>query len=413
MLANLITLLMLLKYQDRLNPVYRLMAGFVIIAVVFTIALWMVHMDTLDAVVYFLLTLALVILTSFASALLAGIMGFAALYSADIVTTTVSGQGMSGVVPALSQLILMLSSPPTTDSITAMNDAKSRLMTITQVYFSVGVFISTVSCIGYILLQRSSHTVNAEHSYQEILAEPQENNADGENQMVAHSPNSSIQDHPISVTEGVRRIWGSVYPLALSLFLTFFVTLGLFPGITSLVQSTRTPYRTQLLPLHYSDTRFKELFVPLHFLIFAVADLIGKSLPMIPSLSRFHPKLLLKASLMRIALFPLLMICNVVITDRTGIPLPRTLPLVFTDISYFLILATLGVSGGWLTTLVFIAAPEAISTISHTASPREYERVIRLVNELMVITTATGLVFGSALSFLLRWILCGCNPFLS
>eukprot|EP00842_Homolaphlyctis_polyrhiza_P005536 jgi/Hompol1/5984/HPOL_001251-RA len=305
MLTNLVSLGLLLHFQDRVDATARVTVGFLLAAVVFSMAASMAQFETLDPTIYFFESLALIVVSGLASALLAGLMGFAAMYPSIFVTAMVSGQG----------------------------------------------------------------------------------------------PNVSIME----LTPHIR-------PLVIAMLLNFSVTLALFPALTSSILSTSWKPVSNSDDWHPSmRAEHVDLFVPIHFLIFNLGDMVGKSLPMIPRLSSFSQQTLTQVAYLRLLFFPLLLFCNVITTDRLGNPVPRTLPLLFGDAAYFCILALLGLTGGWLSTLLFIAAPVKVARSTLAERPG----AMRLAGDAMVVALTTGLVIGSTLSFVLRWAICDCNPFIS
>ncbi|KAG8705266.1 hypothetical protein FRC09_003067 [Ceratobasidium sp. 395] len=188
----------------------------------------------------------------------------------------------------------------------------------------------------------------------------------------------------------------------IAVFHVFVVTLALFPAITTSIVSVNSPTRSSIFnPL---------IFSALHFLNFNLADLVGRALTGIKSISPTSNKSLLLYSLARTAFIPLVLLCNVQHrphfnpADKFQLELGHK-PYFNSDIVYMVILFIFGVTNGHASTLVLMAAP------SKVLNPRlelyESKTAARIAQFCLV----GGLVVGSAASFGLRAIQCRCNPF--
>lgn len=176
----------------------------------------------------------------------------------------------------------------------------------------------------------------------------------------------------------------------------------MFPAITTSIQPLNPTLRSPIFdPL---------VFSALHFLNFNLADLLGRTLVTIPSLSPTSTKSLLTYSLARTLFIPLLLLCNVQHHPKfsSHLPLPEhtfSKPIINSDAAYMLILFAFGLTNGHASTLVLMAAP------SKVLNPRlelyESKTAARIAQFCLV----GGLVVGSAASFGLRAMQCRCNPF--
>ncbi|KAF8699926.1 Nucleoside transporter, partial [Rhizoctonia solani] len=120
-----------------------------------------------------------------------------------------------------------------------------------------------------------------------------------------------------------------------AVFFAGIITLGVFPAITTRIE----PYNTRTNPL---------VFNALHFLVFNIADLIGRAMVSI----KFLPSgdtTLVAYSLIRVVFIPTFMMCNVA---------GRWPVFITSDIAYMLILFMFGVTCGHLTTLALLSASE-------------------------------------------------------
>ncbi|KAH6566825.1 hypothetical protein BASA60_009312 [Batrachochytrium salamandrivorans] len=237
MLTNLGSLCALLPFQDRIDPVKRITAGLVLCGIVFFVAVGMLSLTTMNPSTYFICNLILVVLSSIASALVAGMMAFATEFTPLIVTALVSGQGMSGIVPTVVQIVLTVSSSGSSDS---PSSGSSHTVAVTKACFFISICISVVSLIGYTILRKSSYAPRRtirfnipEHANSSSDGIAEESSSDS--LLAGLSPEAdrseSFADH--------WKIWKAVSPSVISMVLNFSVTLALFPTLTSYIQTTQ------------------------------------------------------------------------------------------------------------------------------------------------------------------------------
>ena len=184
---------------------------------------------------------------------------------------------------------------------------------------------------------------------------------------------SGTNDEPANETAAV---WKHVKKPAFSIFLTFFVTLGLFPGWTS-----------ELRSIHQCRTHFRlanDLYVPFMFLFFNVGDLVGRLLSArLPTMQvRDLSTKLVVAACLRFCFFPLLFLC-------TGGSNPHRLQIhsdLYSEVTQF----AFAVSNGFILSTAFVHAP---SLVPHTEGMQER------MSEILNFSVASGLLCGSLLSF--------------
>lgn len=148
----------------------------------------------------------------------------------------------------------------------------------------------------------------------------------------------------------------------------YIITLALFPSLTVLVRSV--------------DGIDPATFISLHFLLFNIGDWIGRTLPIITCCQVYSSKALICISIARTLFVPLLFNCNLEQQQQ---------PLVNSDILYFIVILIFAISNGWLTSLVFIAAP---SRVSHDEKP--------LVGSVISFFLVVGLALGGLSSFVFK-----------
>ncbi|TPX42034.1 hypothetical protein SeMB42_g02034 [Synchytrium endobioticum] len=426
----------------------RMITGNSLVVVIFGVAAIMALMQ-LNPYLYFFLTLALIVLSALATSFLAALYGILPLYPPVFASAFMSGQGLAGLIPSLVQLVLTASSKD------AEKDSYRAFA-----YFCLTILLAIFVIAGTEILLPRLH-VKKENIFTEAripddghLDTPGESNHDENSRCSSYR---ALRRTKIVLTEDsiytavLRRVWLS----GLSLWLGFVITLASFPAITSAVASENP-----------NDT----LIVPIHFVIFNLFDLLGKTLPGIPTFFIQSPAILFIMSVARLVFPPAFLLCNVTFQDRFGIVLDRTMPLVFgKDWMFHGILALFAFSNGYIDACIVMLAPDLIPDnnvtdngclgrsssvvtgdsgnegpasvpsqqsdggIAYTASSSSigpnYEPVLdadglsqpnhhvkrqrELAGAMMVAAISFGLLCGSGMSFVLRWMLCGCNPFYS
>ncbi|KAJ3034708.1 hypothetical protein HDV00_004753 [Rhizophlyctis rosea] len=360
----------------------RILLGFASCAIAFIIAAAMAASTGMAPYPYFYATIFLVGVSGVSSAFLSGVLGVAASYPPLFTTAISSGQGFAGLVPALVQFNLVLSTTPTNDTPTTPRNAVMAL------YFSVNIFISVLAILGFLAIPH----LKLHHAGYESVASS-ESLVNGDADVVF---DDGVEGGPQIAT--LKEVWPYVTVHAICVMVNFLITLSVFPGITSSV-----------LPVGGGgDQRREQIFLTLHFFCFNLGDWTGRSILALSPHLLPTPSSLPLHTLLRTTLLPLLLLCNITLTTPTGTPIPRLLPLLFTDIPYFLILFVFAFSNGWLGTSVLMLAPRSVDGV---VGLRGKEGVGRVVGDVMVVGLSLGLVVGGVGSFLVRGVLCGCNPF--
>lgn len=149
----------------------------------------------------------------------------------------------------------------------------------------------------------------------------------------------------------------------------YIITLALFPSLTVLVRSV--------------NGIDPATFISLHFLLFNIGDWIGRTLPIFTCCQVYSCKALIFISIARTLFVPLLFNCNLEQQQQQ--------PLLNSDMLYFIVILVFAISNGWLTSLVFIAAP---SRVSHDEKP--------LVGSVISFFLVVGLALGGLSSFIFK-----------
>ena len=372
MTTNIVCLLILLRVSSKLQIETRIVAGFIISCLVFIIAALMTVLTELDSTAYFIVTLFLVCLSGVAAAFLAGVIGFAASFKQECQSVIQTGQGIAGVVPAISQLFLWRGS----------DSKEPQSEWAMQLYFTIGIVINIAALIVFCSIP-TIVTDSPQQQVTDTLLTSDESPLDQSDEIIAEHENETF-----------GRVFMAVKSHAFAIFMNFLVTLALFPSLTSSV-----------LPTEHRRAQSNELFSPLHFLCFNIADVIGKSMPIF-TLKRISATWLVTFSVFRMGFLPLVLLCNIASVDKFGDILPRPFPVVFGDAAFFIILFGLGYSNGWLGTLIYINS-------SYDVSNFHSSKVTVLAGDVIVMAMSVGLCLGGFASFPLRAIMCLCNPFVT
>lgn len=180
------------------------------------------------------------------------------------------------------------------------------------------------------------------------------------------------------------RVLYSVAGPAFCLFLTYFVTLAIFPVWTSELSSIHTPTGNTLFERIQTD-----LYTPMTFCVFNAGDLVGRLLSSWRSQNRPG---LITASLMRVAFFFLFLACP----SHYSTPGTHTLWMIPTDIYSWVIQFSLAVSNGYLTNIAFSVAPALVE--SRDTQPQQ------IASAILNWSMSLGLLCGSVASFYyLQW----------
>jgi Nucleoside transporter len=169
-------------------------------------------------------------------------------------------------------------------------------------------------------------------------------------------------------------VWNNIRGPAICIFMTLFVTLSLFPGWTSELQS-----------IHQCRSALRvanDLYVPYGFVLFNVGDLTGRLLSAHFSLDERLGPNLVGASWLRCIFFPLLYYCRGGSNhDRIHVP---------SDVYSYTVQFAFAVSNGSLLSAAFGHAPTRIP-----AKPEMQERMSKMLS----FAVAFGLLCGSFFAY--------------
>ncbi|KAI8993159.1 nucleoside transporter-domain-containing protein [Pilobolus umbonatus] len=271
-----------------------------------------------------------------------------------------SGQGIAGVIVAISSILSVLAGNDTQIPDEA-SISRSAFM-----YFLSALVITLVALIGRITV------VNLPFYRKQIS-----NTSDYDVEQPV------LKDEaPMKLITALRKVFGLNFGVAY----IFIVTLMVYPSITSLIKSVNRD-STSATHRFYDD----DIFVAFHFLLFNIGDWVGRVMPLSSYFQIVKVKSLIFLSASRTLFIPLFLVCNVIISS------PRSMPtLINNDLVYFLIVFLFSVSSGWICSLCMMAAPQLKSIESKAEQS--------MVGGLMSFSLVLGLAIGGSMSFILRAI---------
>ncbi|KIM31998.1 hypothetical protein M408DRAFT_327371 [Serendipita vermifera MAFF 305830] len=222
---------------------------------------------------------------------------------------------------------------------------------------------------------------------------------------VERGPGTMGEVEPVTETT-FWAIWkvNSMYNIAV--ILIYITTLAIYPAVTSSVKSVNPGANPQI-------------FTSIHFIVFNVADWIGRIICSYPRFQIWSRKRLLALSAFRSIFIVLFLACNIDMSPPASVPHPDAPsaglslllkragpPLINSDFVFFALLVLFGLSNGWLTSLIMMAAP----SLEHNKRMRK--EWVDLAAVSASFSLVAGLVLGSITNFALRGMVCKCNPFI-
>lgn len=290
--GNLGSMIVLTKLQARANYPRRITVSLALNAVVFTLlALSTKLFLSVSAGVYFAFLMVMVLSASLATGLCQnGVFAFVSGFGREEYTQGImAGQGVAGVLPALTQIISVLSVPAKQHH-KHVEGSPQESSTSAFAYFLTATLVSALTLLAFFyLLTRSSSKYRLQHN--------------------THSDVSASQDLSDSLislrkTVPLRRLLAKLFWLASAVSTTFAVTM-FFPVFTSQIISVRDPASS---PRLFQPATF----IPLAFFFWNMGDLLGRTGPALPSLRLTHrPRLLFFLAVARLGFIPLYFLCNI------------------------------------------------------------------------------------------------------
>jgi len=329
--------------------------------------------------------------------LTASMVSYAAVLGPRYIQAVSAGMGLAGVAVSLSNLCTLIpnvvqgSEGAGSGSDSAGADRGSVLSA--AFYFAIACVVLLVCTAGLVYVDRLAFVRERKAALQqEQAAEPPSATRHSAPLLQGTGMDSSAESVPPDAPVPASAAWRTLSLLArlwcwaLSLVLVYAVTIGVFPAVVGMLAAVGGPP-------WWRDAEFG-LFIPIMFVLFNVGDTLGRNLPArwLPT----SPHWILLAALARFIFFPLFLLAHM----RQGASSYE--PVLSSDVGTIVTMIVFAISNGWLTSAVFIHAPSAVA-------PAERKEAA----SMMAACLNLGLTVGSLVAFLLRFLLCGCNPFVT
>jgi hypothetical protein len=221
--------------------------------------------------------------------------------------------------------------------------------------------------------------------------------------------NTTMNNSPVSPPQPLSTttfVWRRIKYNAYSIFLTFFITLTIFPAWITKIISVN-----QCKNVH--DRFANDLFVPSLIVMFNISDFIGRmvagktnlryvddenddttmdcatAVP-VPDSGMKYSRKITTLALVRLLFLPLFLLCNTGIASSESSNITSRGWIVDSDIYSVTLLISLAFTNGYVSTLSFIHAPSLIPSSDDMQS---------VVSTIMNFSVGLGLLAGSSSSF--------------
>jgi equilibrative nucleoside transporter 1/2/3 len=351
--GNLGSMLVLTKLQARANYPKRITVSLALNAVVFTLLAMstklFLHIST---GAYFAFLMVMVLSASLATGMCQnGVFAYVAGFGREEYTQAIMmGQGIAGVLPAVTQIISVLA----VSKKQHVDGSPQESSTSAMAYFLTATFVGVLTLGAFFYL----NSTVAKQRVQDTLPNDED--------LARHPIHTERKNVPLT------RLLKKLIWLAGAVFFTFVVTM-FFPVFTSKILSVRKP---STAPRLFQPATF----IPLGFFFWNLGDLIGRTGPALPALRLTHrPRLLFFFSIARVVFIPLYFLCNV---SGEG-------AVINSDFFYLLVVQLLfGLTNGYLGSSCMMGFAEYVE-------PEELEAA----GGFMSLCLVGGLTVGSFLSF--------------
>ncbi|XP_049939857.1 equilibrative nucleoside transporter 3 [Schistocerca serialis cubense] len=342
--------------SHRISLKIRMVGSVSIVVLLFIETTVLVKIDTDNwQEIFFIVTLATVVVLNIASAVLqGGLFGIVAKFPSRYITAVVSGQALGGIFAALAEIVsLCIGATPVNSAF---------------VYFMIADGTLILSLIAYLVLSRSvffQYFTKEKEAVSTLQYEP--------------ATIEAIDRQPVREIS-YKTILSKMWVYGFSVWMTFFVTLSLYPSVTVLINSTKKGNGSAWNDIY---------FVPVvAYLIFSLCDYIGRITAGILKWPRGSAWLIGLISILRVVFIPLFLMCNAH-PRHHGMPL-----LINSDVYYIILMVIFGLSNGYLANITLICVPRVVDAAEQETA-----------SSMMAAFLGLGLACGSALSLLLIKVL--------
>lgn len=358
--TNLICIFVLTQMQSRANYPRRIISGLSLLFIAFgLLSISTVSFRQASPKAYFVFLSVIVFSTSIGTGLFQnGTFSFASSFGRpEYIQAIMTGQGVAGILPAMAQIISVLSVPESQRSVTASEkvtaDAKENT-TAAFTYFVTALILCVFTLLVFTYLLRKQNRVL---------------------QLQMINSFTSFQDVEITNRQVVSiwTLYKKLHFYAASVFLCLALSM-FYPVFTERIVSVIPEYEAPRL-LHSAT------FIPLGFLSWNIGDLLGRLMTLGP-LSRinFNPAVMLIFALLRGAFLPLYYLCNI---GGHGA--------VINSDAFYLIFVSggFGLTNGILSSMCLLGANKMVDIGEREAT-----------SGFMIVNLMAGLMTGSLLSFI-------------
>ncbi|NXI43221.1 S29A3 protein, partial [Galbula dea] len=346
---------------NRVPASVRILSSLFIMLAVFLVITMLVKVDTSAwTTPFFALTISCVVIVSSASTVFtSSIFGLSSCFPMKNLQALISGQAMGGTISAIASVIDLAAAANVTDSALA--------------YFLTADIFIVICIMVYLLLPRleySRYYMRSQKESPSLATVPSESSTEDEAETGDTADNSSHTGIPL-----LCPILQKTALLGFCVFYVFFISIIIFPSLSSNIESVSrssgSPWSTKY-------------FAPLtSFLLYNFADWCGRQITAWIQVPGPKSKLLPALVLLRTIFLPLFILSNY--RPRAHIQM-----VVFNrDVYTVVFTALLGLSNGYLGTLVMVYGPKIV--------PKNLAEAAGVV---MTFYLMLGLAVGSACSVL-------------
>ncbi|XP_054758752.2 equilibrative nucleoside transporter 1-like [Lytechinus pictus] len=302
-------------------------AGLVMMFFLFIITTFLAILDTSQwPGMFFWITMITIVLFSASAAIYqSGLYCLLAKLPPNYIQSYLVGQGFGGTFVAIAAII----------SIAIAGTQRSAAVG----YFTTAVVVLFICIVSYCLLYKMTMV-----KYHLGVARGNEA-ADEINKAASGLVDNSSRSQCCLTSINLAQIFWDIKMQIFNIWMTFFVTLSLFPGVLVEIQSSND-HKSEFVDLY---------FTPLVcFLTFNFGDFLGSLIPGIPRLRWKFPRLTWIWVTLRLV-FVIFIFCNYR-PDR------RTLPIwIDNDIGYAILVVIFSLSNGYLKTIIMMDGPSSVS----------------------------------------------------
>ena len=345
----------------------------------------------------------------------AGITSFANMFPPDIgITPFISGQAIGGIVISLLNFILFGVEQKGVDSFwneKCRSNVSRYLKNNAEgceaysidygafAYFSAGSFFLVVCLVLYTHLEKSDiaefYRLESTRSDNSVV----DNNDVPDDEEVSHVQQQDVEtdslrepllESSLEITTSnvedskASTVWNLIAAPTISIFLTFMVTLTIFPSWATKMMSVNECK-------HQGNRLENDLFIPGLIVIFNVFDFLGRTASGYIRIEKMNANKVLKIlAWMRFIFFPLCLLCQ-----ANGNRIVSTITIFSKDQWPILFMVLLAFTNGFVSTLSFIFAAIVL--------PKDDESQ-QIGSTILNFSLGLGCLFGSLTSFIYNYV---------